>query len=655
MISLTLFRANFDELNIHYLSKRVLLDSLRVFYNGSDYEYLEFLESLGIDYYKKFNNLFELNKEINNEIRIFNALAQKQELDKFDFKAINLLRRNLKEINDSEYLKLNLDLREINDNNQLSLIKDAFILTHSTSLVDFKEIEEQRISLIYHKRGAILYDNNFVLSNSRDSIQLLESFKEAKDNNFIVARFLLELSKKLKEANINESFCYSYKVGDSKKEVIKDIDEIIHWGDLSKEEKELEKERLKQEESLSTKAVEIAKSELKEERDNLRASLRKESSNAMLENEKTLPRLNNINAFYQTKHNAQSQNLNTSGDSTYTQSSQTESPLNTQEQIQKIISDGFELYCQKEIEKANIRLQKAKKDSFNAYEDLKESLNNGYSILEAIKTIQQKYRNEDTINFASLLFSQDILNIKARDEEIKSLKIELSSAQDSIEELNEQITKREETISKQKGTIQTKVNEITALKYEFEEEIESLRQTELKFKELENLSNEQEATINALDKENAELSQENKELNEEKIKLQSENHYLQDNLKESKERENLYKIELEKFKAIEKDKLRVELELESLKVKETNYKEQIEELREQNKENFKKDLMLEKLQNDNIHLQNSLKDSTQKELEYKEKITSLEARLDGILNQFLNKENEQEPKKNLRSRDILGG
>ncbi len=131
--------------------------------------------------------------------------------------------------------------------------------------------------------------------------------------------------------------------------------------------------------------------------------MKKESKNVVLK-EKTLPRLNNLKSTRLENQNYQ--NIEQS-------ESQTK---NSEEEIQQIISDSFELYIQKEVEKTNIRLEKAKKDSFNAYEDLKANLKDGLSILEAIKNIQQKYRNEDTINFATLLFSKDILNVKAKEE-----------------------------------------------------------------------------------------------------------------------------------------------------------------------------------------------------------------------------------------------
>lgn len=608
MISLTLFNVNFDELNIANLSsKRALLESLKIFYNKSENEYLEFLEHLNLNFYKKFNNIFELNNELNKEIEIFNKLASNEELNDFNFKANNLIKRALKPINDNEYLKLNLDLRSLNNNDTLDKIKDIFILTDSVSLVDFKEIEEQRVSLIYHRKGASIYDNELVLANSRDKINLLENFKEAKDNNFIVARFLLELSREMKKASIDESFSYTYEIGGAKKEMIKNLDEIIFWGDLNKEEKEKLKIEQKQQQELSEKALEQAKSEIKEERDLARASLQKnsiDSTDTSLNNEKTIPKIDNIRILNKQEQNARSKNA-------LEFSSEDES----KKEIEKIIADSFKLYHQKEIEKTNIRLDKAKKDSVNAYEDLKANLDSGSSIIEALKFIQQKYRNEDTINFASLLFSNDILNLKIKEEEIKNLKIELQNSHHTQKTLNDEITKREESISKLKGTIQSKVNEITALKLELEEKTESLKEKQAQLNELQKHSNEQELSIKELNIENRQLSDTNKALNEEKIKLETSHKHLELSLKESKEKELFYTKELEKFKLLEKNVMKFELEKEFLE---------------------------------------------QKESEYKDKINALENKLENLIDRVLINSNdsqqntEAKSKKQLRSKDILG-
>ncbi|ELW3222163.1 hypothetical protein QMJ48_000821 [Campylobacter upsaliensis] len=633
MIPLTLAKVNFDELNINNLSKRALLESLKIFYKKDDISYFDFLESKGINYFKNFKNIFELNNELNAEIKIFNDLASKEELMGFDFKASSLLKRNLKTLSDNDYYKLNLDLRELNNNDDFTKIKDIFLNLNSISLVDFKEVGEQRLSLIYNKRGISIYNDEFVLANARDNINLLENFKEAKDNNFIVARFILELARKFKEENINESF--SYKFSSNGTEVIKDIDEIIYWGSLNKEEKEELKAKAKEQNGLNEKAIQIAKKEIKDEINAQRASLAKDSTTKSLEEQKTPVRLANIKTLNEELPKNPKQEEN------------------PQEKIEKIINESFELYYQKELEKTQIRLEKAKKDSFNAYDDLKMNLNNGLSIIEALKIIQQKYRNEDTINFASLLFSKDILNIKEKELELKSLKEELESSYHIQNTLNDEITKREETISKLKGTIQVKVNEMTALKLEFEEEIESLKEAELKFKELEKHTKEQDEIITDLDNENQSLSNENKALKEEKIKLEANHSFLQNTLKEYKEKEAFYKQELSNLKSLEKKAMSLELENENLKTKEQGFKEELLELNGKLKDSFRQEFELERLNLENTHLKNSLKESNDKEQTYKERIAKLESQLESFLNQALKA--QEEPKKELRSRDILGG
>ena len=184
-----------------------------------------------------------------------------------------------------------------------------------------------------------------------------------------------------------------------------------------------------------------------------------------------------------------------------------------------------------------------------------------------------------------------------------------------IQVINDEITKREESIAKLKGTIQVKVNEIIALKLEFEEEIETLKESELKLKELEKHSVEQDTLIDDLDKENQKLSDTNKILEEKNIRLEFEN--------------------------------------ENLKSKEQSFKEELKELNLKIKENFKQEFEIEKLKLENEHLKDALKDFTGKEMEYKEKISVLENKMDKLISQMFHSK-EENPKTELRSKDILG-
>ncbi|ECL2218989.1 hypothetical protein FU430_08060 [Campylobacter coli] len=440
------------------------------------------------------------------------------------------------------------------------------------------------------------YFDNYLINNTRtNSIQLLENFKEPKDNNFIVARFLLELSRALKEKNINEDFSYSYYIGNANKETIENIDNIILWGEKTPQEKEEAKAEIKNQENIENSAKEIAKKEIKEENNKTRDSLEKDSTEKVLDTEKAMPKLQTISSLEEEIENKEVKKED------------------TEKEITKVIENSFEIYRQKELEKTKIRLEKAEKDSLQAYDDLKKYLNNGTSILEAIKNIQQQYRNEDTINFATLLFSKDILSLKSKEQEIQNLKEEFEKSKKYENELIDEISKREETISKIKGTLQTKINEMALMKEEFDEEIKHLRENDLKLQELTRYSNEQEEVINEMTKANELLS----------AKVNG----LKNNLFESNAEKNLLKDTIAKLEEKEKEK---------------------ENIIKQNYD----------LQFENKYFQKIIGENKENEKKYQEKIEYLEKKLELIFDRFVNNNsvnlNETNDEKQLRVKDILG-
>ncbi|OCS21951.1 hypothetical protein CFVI97532_07060 [Campylobacter fetus subsp. venerealis cfvi97/532] len=619
MLKLSLYGANFEELNINNLSKRGVFDSLKTFWNGDEMSYINYLESIGIDYFNTLSNIFSLNKTLNEDIEKFKYAISSGNTGNFDFRAVSLFtNKNLQNIQDSQYLKLNIDLREIQDRSKIDEIKDIFLTTPSVSIVEFKEVGEENLSLVFHKRGAMKYFDDYLLNIAKDKIQILENFKKAKDNSFIVARFLLDISHKLKEIGIDEVFGYSYEQGTQTKEISKSIDEIIYWGGLNKDEKEKQKAIEKENDEISKSAKEIAKLEIKEERDKTRDSLPKDSTIKILQTEKQPPKVYSIASMSEVSK--QSNNYD-------------ETP---KVDIDKIIEESFSLYTKKEFEKTKIRLEKAQEDSKNAYMDLKESLNNGLSINEALKNITQKYRNEDTINFASLLFTKDILNLKVKEQEINELKNELNIAKNAENELLEQITKREETISKQKGTIQLKVNEMTQLKEDFEKEIAILKEADEKLQILTKYSNEQEQIIADMDKENEELNQDLQMSKQENISLISKNEYMQKAQKDNEQKITLLEKEL-------KESYKFQIENESLKSR-------LESLNQKNEfleQEVKKAYIVE-----NKSFKLELENQTLKEKEkfLQEQISNLKEELDRIKK---NKNEETSEHKTQRSKDIL--
>ncbi|EAH6629385.1 hypothetical protein EI594_09520, partial [Campylobacter jejuni] len=320
----------------------------------------------------KIDNIYKLKQTLNNDIeKLKENVKDGKNVGKFNYQAISQF-KNLQEVRDSEYYKLNIDLREVNDKNTITKIKDVFLSVDSCSLVDFKEINEERISLIYHKKGALIFFDNYIIANTRaENMSLIENYQVPKDNNFIVSKFLLFLATKLKTENINESFCYSYNNGKQRINNIKSIEEIIVWGRLKPEEKKLEKDKLKQQDENKEIAKEQAKVEIKQEINKNRDSLEKDSVEKILQNSTSNVKLYNISSLSESDKNQKVEN----------------EVKNEKEEIENIIKNSFEVYHLKELEKTKERLKRAEKESYEAYRDLKDYLYNGTSILEAIRNI----------------------------------------------------------------------------------------------------------------------------------------------------------------------------------------------------------------------------------------------------------------------------
>ncbi|RDU59494.1 hypothetical protein [Helicobacter sp. MIT 14-3879] len=672
MLNLSLRKVDFNELKIEDISKRAILDTLEKFWTKSQNEYIDFLEKNAINFHKNFSSIAELKEDISRNIKILNKIAEEGIENSFDFKSINFLKsKNLKEINDYEFFKFSIDLRDIANQDTKELIKDIFLETKSVSLVDFVDVSGDSCSLIYHKKGAFYYNNEPYMCNARENISMLENYEVPKDNNFIVARFLFDLASKLDDHNIRESFCMNYANGEKN---IKYIEEIIHWGTLNAEEKRELKAMIKEQKALSDDSKAQAKNELKLEANASRTSLKQEDTETVLQKDKSI-KLYNITDFE--KEQQEKEKTLHSVDNLKEKHNQ------TQDKIESIVAKSIELYKQKEIEKTNFRLEKAQKDSASAYNDLRDYLYNGLSILEAMKNIQQKYRNEDTINFASLLFSKDILNLRSKEEEIIALNKEKDELRKECENVYNEVEKKEETISKLKGTVQKYNNEMQKYEYEVEQEFEAkIKAMEEQMsnelvklqKEQEKIINEYESEIKELDSLNEELTNENKSINEQNFKLNSQKTFLENTLKELKatmqtkeEQTNKeFKRLIDENKSINEQNFKLNSQNTLL---ENALKENKQELESLQKE-FKENLSLSETHIKELYkIQAKLEIFNDKENIYKEQIAelknknvALEERLNSVFNTMLdkqdshqNKESSQEkPKRNLRSRDILG-
>lgn len=667
MLNISIRKVDFNELNIENLSKRPILDTLEKFYKGSESEYYEFLEQNGLSYFKSFSTMAELKEIMDNDVKTLNDIAENTTNNKLDFKTINFLKsKNLKEVQEHEFYKLTIDLREVNEKEK-EHIKDLFLETKSVSLVDFMDIDGDYCSLIYHKKGAFYYNDEPFMNNAKpEQLTLLENYALPKDNNFIMGRFLFDLACKLDDNDIEESFCVKYSNGEKN---IKNIQEVIYWGHLNAEEKREQKELIKSQLDTQKEALDLAKSELKAEVQASRESLKQAEAQKVLEEDKST-RLYTIAQMPK----AQTQNDKpNSNDSPNTQQS-------ADEKITEIIAKSMEIYRQKEMEKTKLRLEKAEKDSVNAYNDLKEYLNNGLSILEAIKNIQQKYRNDDTINFASLLFSKDILSLSQKEQEIITLNNEKEELKAETKEAYNEVEKREETISKLKSTLQTKLNEMKNYEYELQKDFEAkLQEKEAQMIEKlesfeaqqQNAISEYESEISELDNLNLELSNENKALQQSTLELKAKNASLEQMLEqnkamlsESKETlknnaENMNKLntlnlELKNQNTmLERNLESSRKELESIS---NEFKAKLDEIESHTKKMYKLEAQAE-------IFDEKEKDYKEQMAELKQKNATLESKLNNILDSMLNKtqtpqdsqdSQAEKAKKNVRSRDILG-
>ena len=615
MINIDIRKAFLDQIDVNYSTKRAVLDSLKLFWQRSESEYYAFLETIDIKYYENFNTLYELKEEVNKDIAKLNEFAESNQAYGFDFKTLSFLKSKvLKPIEETDFRQLHISLKEVSAEYK-EKIKEIFIELKSVSLIDFMEMQDDYLNLYYHKKGAIFYNGEYYLGNSREHLNLLENFQIPKDNNFILARFLRDFSANLKKAGIDESFRVVYQNGTDN---IKSIDEILYWAGLSKEEKQTQMQKLKDEKELQTQAQTLAKSEIKEQINQNRASLDKESTQEIIENTKEIPRIYNL------KNNSKAS---------------FDEEKESKQDIKAMIAKSMELYYQKELEKTKIRLDKAQKDSSNAYDDLKECLRNGLSILEAIKSIQQKYRNDDTINFATLLFAEDILGLQQKDQEIKELQNLHLQKDEVIEALNEKLEKKDETISKLRSTMQTKINELQEIEYRLNEEHQKeLNDIQAKMtQQITELSQENNQIVNEYEVEIKKIDIELKEVQNSKNQLEAKNQMLEMSLNQKQE-------------ALQK----AESQLQNLQEINTKYQMSETMLNEAKSALEKSNDKIKDIYKLELQLQNS----KEKEQEYKQQIQKLEAKLENLevklLESATKETHDNSSIKKTRSRDILG-
>lgn len=552
MISISIRKTYLSDMEIAFLKAQPILDSLKCFWADGDMKYQEFLNSIGVSTNVNYSSIDEMREVALKNMRLLSVFADSNQNSGFDFRAVKFL-KNLKneDINDKDFFEVKFGLENVSED-KLDEIKDIFLNTHCVSLISFAKIEDYSCRLIFYKKGAFFYNREPYLANTRESLSMLENYNEPRDNNFILARFLVDFSHNLRDSGVNESFCVSYSNGS---ENVKSIDEIIEWGSMEKDEKEERKERLKESQTIQKEAQSLAKNEIKAENNSTRTSLPKDSTQNIVDNASGTTQIFNIK-----NSSDDDKNVEVEKDSK-----------------EAIIQRNMEIYKQKELEKTNLRLQRAEKEAYDAYQDLKSSLSNGLSLLESLNVIKQKYRNEDTINFASLLFGQDIMNVFEAQKTIDDLQKQLSKEKNNLKDLKVALDNKDETISKMKSTIQKKVNELSELENTTRNEYEeSLKNIKLKMEEelafLRKSNSELEADYER-ELKNADL--EISGLKQSVNSLQSQNTLLQASLTESK-------ANVESLNERLKDSYRLEVQKESMEEKVKSQEREIEELKAKN-------------------------------------------------------------------------
>lgn len=512
MLELQVRQADSNEISLDTLSKKPLLDTLLSFWHGSEAEFIEYLESIGIHYTKDYgNNFYTFTKIINEDLEKIHKAFFNENIGKLDFRIVNLITpKNLPSFSDKEYIKLSFDLSSLSDIGKKDAIKNIFFKHElaSNSLIDFKSLQNDICELYYHRQGFYEREGNLRLLRSRVMISMLESFLDPKDNNFICSQFLLKFASLLQEEQGGlelESFYHTYRLnGGVQKSKTCSLEETLKWGSYTEEEKKVYREALRE-----------AKNEIKQEVNLNRTSLPSESNESQILKEK--PQIKITSPLDLPKDKEKNRES---------------------DELEAIVQNSFEAYRLKEREKLEIRLDKSAKDSKEAYKELKEALYKGSSLVDALRVLSQKYRNEDTLNFASLLLAKDILDIKSRDAQIEDLKKEKEELKQEIESINQALDSSSQTISKLKATISNMTNESNLLKEQTQEQIESLqKQTQEMIKKYQEeieenngVVEEQNAIILELEKENATLKKQaetTKDLGHqyEILKLQSSNEF----------------------------------------------------------------------------------------------------------------------------------
>jgi viral A-type inclusion protein, putative len=635
VINLSLEKIGYEAINLKSARDIPLFTTVREYYKGTGAEFANFLTNNGMSYEKNFNSIHDMHEHISNSVKVLKATFESGKTDKFDFKAVSVLNSKMFDnISEDDYALLKFDISSFSTDDK-DKIKNAFFGAKCKSFVYFKEADNDELRLFYNRKGITLDENNAVkIYTSKDKVSITEGYKSVKDANYISSGFILELSKKMHEFGFNDdTFAYSYNRADGLTNTMEySVSQILQIANTPKEEKDAieKKEAIRQEVANAKEVIEvetieeptndvkeIAKAQIRQERSQKRQSLPPESMEEQILKSST-------SQVRFSKDILEKDDVDLDAE----------------------ISRLFDEYDNKELEKKRILLQEARQKGNYAYSDLKENIKNGVSIAEAMRYVTQTYKNEDVLNFASMLLTKDLMEIALKERKIETLNGTITAYSVENDKLVDVIAKRENTIKELQSTLTKKNNEINLVLEATEEKMNQLSlETEKKIHEIEKkyenelgelneLLDKQEAIIARLkyEKENSENSY--KKILEEKSgdikRLESE----VGELKEFKYKSNSLEQQL-----VERDSKISKLESEVGELKSVNYENNL--LKQSIAE---KDSKISKLENDIDELKDFKHKCNAFEEQNKllqDKIKELEEKLKNINNSSQNVSNTE--------------
>ncbi|MBR8466484.1 hypothetical protein KDE13_09070 [Campylobacter sp. faydin G-140] len=444
MMTIEIEPAKLEDLNISNFSQRPY-NAFMSFWQGTENEFYEYMKKHNLDYAFTFANVAELNEKADFFLNQLSE-AVRRDIGKFDFRISTALTgRNIKMLETEDYVKVTLYNDEVNNKE----IYDTFLSFNSRSFADFRTYDEAKntLTFIYNRRGIFDENERIAIVKSKNSATMQDSFKSAKDNNFVLSGLCYELAK---ENGVDFKFEY-VGANNEVREIITTADDILNTADKKEEvkQKAIKEKIIRQE----------AREEIVKESAEKRQSLSEDSTSQEIVKE------GNTEIRIDIPKNLDAKNLD------------------------KVINESIEKYIKKEQEKLRIRLDKAEREAKVVYRDMQEKIaNDGMSIFEALNYAKQKYREDHVVNMASTFLTKDILEVMVLKNEIDDKEKEITALNGKIEAKNDEITKREETISSLKSTVQNKNIEISNLGTKHEEEKKILiAESKKKFNELDNI------------------------------------------------------------------------------------------------------------------------------------------------------------------------